>query len=87
MAENEIAKEIVDAAYHIHKTLGQELLEIVYEIVLTHELKKRGLKIERQIPVAIVYDGIKFDEGFRAERYIKGRKRPKRITWRLCAFA
>ena len=41
MAENKIAKEIVDAAYHIHKTLGPEILESVYEIVLTHELKKR----------------------------------------------
>ncbi|MEW5949724.1 MAG: GxxExxY protein [Thermodesulfobacteriota bacterium] len=71
MAENEIAKEIVDAAYHIHKTLGPGLLESVYETVMTHELKKRGLKIERQVPVAIVYEDVKFDEGFRADLIVE----------------
>ncbi|MBC8200122.1 MAG: GxxExxY protein, partial [Desulfobacteraceae bacterium] len=42
MAENEIAKIVVDAAYHIHKRLGPGLLESVYEVILAHELKKRG---------------------------------------------
>ena len=41
--ENKIARQIVDAAYHIHKRLGPGLFEIVYEVVLAHELKKRGL--------------------------------------------
>ncbi|MDL1980907.1 MAG: GxxExxY protein [Deltaproteobacteria bacterium] len=67
MTENEIAKKIVDAAYHIHKKLGPGLLESVYETVLAYELKKRGLNVKRQVPVAIVYDNIKFDEGFRAD--------------------
>ena len=71
MTENEIAKEIVDAAFQIHKRLGPGLLESVYEIVLGHEVKKRGLKVKRQVPVAIVYDDIKFDEGFRADLIIK----------------
>ncbi len=67
MTENEIAKIIVDAAFQIHKRLGPGLLEPVYEVVLAHELKKRGLRVKRQVPVAIVYDDIKFDEGFRAD--------------------
>jgi len=67
MTENEIAKEIVDTAFHVHKRLGPGLLESVYEVVLAHELKKRGLKVKRQVPVAIVYDDINFDEGFRAD--------------------
>jgi len=71
MAENEIAKAIVDAAYHVHKRLGPGLLESVYEIVLAYELKKRGLKVKRQVPVAIVYDDIKFDEGFRADLIVE----------------
>jgi GxxExxY protein len=71
MTENEIAKEIVDAAFQIHKRLGPGLLESVYEIVLAHELKKRGFRVKRQVPVAIVYDDIKFDEGFRADLIIK----------------
>ena len=44
MNENEIAKEIVDAAYQVHKRLGPGLLESVYEVILTHELKNRGLE-------------------------------------------
>jgi GxxExxY protein len=65
MTENEIAKVVVDAAYHIHKRLGPGLLESVYEIVLAHVLKNRGLRVKRQVPVPIVFDEIKFDEGFR----------------------
>ena len=73
MTENEIAKIVVDAAFQIHKRLGPGLLESVYEIVLAYELKKRGLKVERQMPVAIVYDDIKFDEGFRADLIVEGK--------------
>ncbi len=71
MTENEIAKVIVDAAFQIHKRLGPGLLESVYEIVLAYELKKRGLKVKQQVPVAIVYDDIKFDEGFRADLIVE----------------
>jgi GxxExxY protein len=71
MTENEIAKIIVDAAFQIHKTLGPGLLETVYEVVLTHALNKRGLRVERQVPVAIVFDGIKFNEGFRADLIVE----------------
>jgi GxxExxY protein len=53
MTENEIAKVVVDAAYKVHTTLGPGLLESVYEIVLTHELKRRGLEAERQVPIPI----------------------------------
>ena len=67
MTENEVAKIIVDTAFQIHKRLGPGLLESVYEVILAHELKRRGLKVDRQVPVAIVFDGIRFDEGFRAD--------------------
>ncbi len=67
MTENEIAREIVDAAYHVHTRLGPGLLETVYEVVLVHELRRRGLRAERQVPVAIEFEGIRFDEGFRAD--------------------
>jgi GxxExxY protein len=67
MTENEIATQVVDAAYHIHKRLGPGLLESVYEVILAHELKKRGLKTARQVAVPIVYDSLEFEEGFRAD--------------------
>lgn len=72
MTENEISRQIVDAAFHIHTRLGPGLLESVYEVLMAHELRKRGLQVERQVPVRIVYDGITFDEGFRADLIVEG---------------
>ena len=71
MTENEIAKIVVDAAFQVHKRLGPGLLESVYEVILAHELKKRGLRVKRQVPVPIVFDEIKFDEGFRADLIVE----------------
>ena len=70
---NSISGAIVDAAFHIHSTLGPGLLESVYEVVLAHELEKRGLKVkvERQKPVPIEFEGIRFDEGFRADLIVE----------------
>lgn len=67
MNENEIGKIIVDAAVKIHKKLGPGLLESVYEVALVHELQKLDLKAERQLKIPIEYEGIKFEEGFRAD--------------------
>ena len=72
MEENEIAKVIVDAAIKVHTDLGPGLLETVYQAVLAHELRKRGLAVEREVPVPIVYDGLKYDEGFRADLIVEG---------------
>ena len=73
MTENEIAKEVVDAAYKIHIQLGPGLLETVYEVALAHELNKRRLEAVRQQPIPIQYDSIKFDEGFRADIIVESK--------------
>jgi GxxExxY protein len=67
MNENNISQLVVDAAYTVHKELGPGLLESVYEAALNHELTKRGLKIEKQKMVPVEYDGLTFDQGFRAD--------------------
>ena len=67
MSENEIAPEIVDAPFHIYKALGPGLLETLYEVILARELEGHGLNVVRQQPVPIVFEGLKFDEGFRAD--------------------
>lgn len=67
MTENEVGKVVVDAAFQVHSKLGPGLLESVYEVTLAHELKKRGRSIDRQVPVPILYDNIRFEEGFRAD--------------------
>jgi GxxExxY protein len=73
MTENQIAKEVVDAAVKVHRELGPGLLEIVYEVVLAKELESRGLRVERQVPVPIVYGGLRFEEGFRADIIVEGK--------------
>ena len=72
MTENELAKIVVDCAFRIHKTLGPGLFESVYEEVLSYELIKRGLKVERQKLIGIVYDDIKLNIGFKADIVVNG---------------
>jgi len=71
MEDNEIGKIVVDSAIQVHRELGPGLLETVYEVVLTHELRGRGLQAERQVPIAVSYRGYVFDEGFRADILIE----------------
>ena len=72
MSENEIAKIVVDASYHIHTRLGPGLLESVYTRILEYELTKRGLNVRREVPVPFRYDDLEFDEGFRADLIVEG---------------
>lgn len=67
---NTISGQIVDAAMHVHMRLGPGLLESVYERILAYELEKRGLTVERQVPVPIIYDHLCFEEGFRADMIV-----------------
>ncbi len=71
MTENAIAKEIVDAAYRIHTTLGPGLLESVYDAVLAYELGRRGLRTVRQQPIPVVYENVRIDTGFRADLVVE----------------
>ena len=67
MTENEIATHIVDAAYRIHTTLGPGLLESVYEEVLAHELRTRGLTVVQQKIIPLIYQGFRFKMAFRVD--------------------
>jgi len=71
MSEDEVGKQVVDSAVRIHQELGPGLLETVYEVVLAHELRRRGLQVERQVAIPLDYQGVKFDEGFRADLLIE----------------
>ncbi|RLE31296.1 GxxExxY protein [Candidatus Acetothermia bacterium] len=65
--EERLGQEIVDAAFAVHQALGPGLLERIYEVCFCHELAKRGISFQRQVPVPIVYDGIRFEEGLRLD--------------------
>ncbi len=71
MTENAIAKQIVDAAFHIHTTLGPGLLESVYDTVLAYELSQRGLRTVRQQAIPVVYENVRIDTGFRADLVVE----------------
>jgi len=71
MTENEIAKEIVDAAFKIHKALGPGLLESVYETILLHELRKRGLTVASQVEVPIVWENVRINAAFRMDLIVE----------------
>jgi GxxExxY protein len=71
MPENEISKLILDSAIAVHRELGPGLLESVYEIVLAYELQQRGLRVDRQVPIAIRYKDMIFDAAFRADLVVE----------------
>lgn len=73
MDENEISKIIVDASYKIHVKLGPGLLESVYENILFYELQKRGLKVEKQKPLPVIWDDLKMDVGFRTDLIVENK--------------
>ncbi len=66
-AVEDVAREIVDAAFNVHQALGPGLLESVYETCLCHELTTRGLKCVRQVPVNIVYRDMQIEAGLRID--------------------
>src|SRR5262245_25171385 len=68
---NNISGSIIDTAIHVHSRLGPGLLESVYESILAYELQKRGLAVERQIPIPIVYETLRFEEGFRVDLMVE----------------
>jgi len=69
--EEKIGKAIVEAALKVHKELGPGLLEKVYEVCLTHELRKEGFQVDRQVDIPIQYDGITFEEGLRLDLLVE----------------
>jgi GxxExxY protein len=62
-----LARITIDECICIHRNLGPGLLESVYETVLAGSLERRGLKIDRQQPVDIIYDGLRFPNAFRID--------------------
>jgi GxxExxY protein len=71
MHENEISREIVDAAYKIHRRLGPGLFESVYERILRFELERRGLVVLAQHPVPVIYESVCIEEAFRADLIVE----------------
>jgi GxxExxY protein len=70
---DEISGQVVDIAIRVHRALGPGLLEHVYEMVLAGKLSEAGLKVERQKPVDILFEGSRFEAAFRIDLLVEGR--------------
>lgn len=68
---NHISGKIIEFAIDVHKELGPGMLEGAYEICLVHELVRNGLKVDRQVVLPIVYQGIKLDAGYRLDLIVE----------------
>ena len=64
---NEITEMIIDACVCVHKKFGPGLLESVYEKILMVELQKRGLVVECQKSLPVVYEGVCFEDAYRID--------------------
>ena len=66
----QIAKDVVDAAIKLHIALGPGLLESVYSVLLAKKLTERGYRVEREKDIPIIFEGVRFEVGFRADLVI-----------------
>jgi GxxExxY protein len=64
---NRITEDIIGAAIEVHRALGPGLLESAYEVCEAFELNERGRKVDRQVPLPVVYKGVKLDCGYRLD--------------------
>ena len=66
-AINDRSGQVVDAAMRVHSALGPGLLEGAYEACLAYELRQRGLRVVAQLPLPVVYEGVRIELGYRVD--------------------
>ncbi len=66
-----ITRQIIGSAIEIHRALGPGLLESAYEACLAYELIQRGLQVEQQKPLPVVYRGVRLECGYRLDLLIE----------------
>ncbi|HZL09913.1 MAG TPA: GxxExxY protein [Prolixibacteraceae bacterium] len=72
-SENQITEKIIGCAIKVHSALGPGLLESVYQQCLYYELKKSGLKVEKEKPLSVIYEEIELDCGYRLDLIVENR--------------
>ena len=72
MEINKITSEILDSAYKVHSALGPGLLESAYQACLVYELRNKGLSVEVEKPLPLIYEEIKMDCGYRLDILVEG---------------
>ena len=67
------AKQVLESAMKVHSALGPGLLESAYEVCLDYELSKRGITVKKQVPIAVRYDGVQLELGYRLDLLVDGK--------------
>jgi len=67
-----VAGEIVDSIVKVHRPLGPGLLESAYQKCLAHELAKRGVRVECEVMMPVMFHGIQIDAGYRVDMVVEG---------------
>ncbi len=67
MAPEEIIKIILDEAFYVHKIIGPGMLETVYKNCLAYRLRKRGLSIETEKSIPVIFEEVRMECGYRAD--------------------
>lgn len=73
MDTNTLTHEILNSAYKVHSTLGPGLLESAYRTCLVYELRKKGLKVEEEKPLPLIYEEVKLECGYRIDVLVEDR--------------
>ena len=71
--DNSLTGEIIGAAIEVHRELGPGLLESAYEECLCHELSLRRVGFQRQVPLPVLYKGVRLDCGYRIDLLVDDR--------------
>ncbi|MBI5864042.1 MAG: GxxExxY protein [Planctomycetes bacterium] len=69
---NRVTEQIIGAAIEVHRAVGPGLLESAYEACLAWDLAQRGLSVERQKGLPVVYRDVRLDCGFRIDLLVEG---------------
>lgn len=72
MEANKITHEILESAFKVHTALGPGLLESAYRTCLVYELRKKGLKVEEEKALPLIYEEVKLDCGYRIDILVEG---------------
>lgn len=68
----ELARQVVDAGFRVHYTLGPGLLESAYEMCLCREFQMRGIDFQRQVSMPVVYEGLRLESGYQLDLLVGG---------------
>ena len=71
MEKDQITHKILDSAYKVHTKLGPGLLESAYRTCLAYELRKKGLKVEEEKPLPIIYEELRLECGYRLDMLVE----------------